>query len=312
MLRSMSHSLSFARGMTLATALAVPSCNTDLIPPLTGSDESSDSGGGTTFAPATADDTTTPPASTTSDTGLLDEESGPGMGGGECSFFEQDCQEGEKCVPWSELPDLVPDEIRCCPVQQPMVEAGDICSVAGYLGSCLDNCAPGTMCLDIDGDGEGVCQQMCTGSEEMPICGQKDEQCFIYYSGVPLCFRECDPLVQDCQSDKGCYPDAIAEGGTGFLCMPTVGDNGLGDYCWLLSACNPGMICATPDLLPDCYGDADDAGCCTDLCDITEEPDSCKDIHPDLECVAWYHQGAPPPSADLQNVGACVLPAGAG
>jgi hypothetical protein len=306
----MSHSLSIARGMTLATALAVPSCNIDLTPPETGSDESSE-GGGTTFVPTTVDDTVTPPDDTTSDTGTLDEESGPG-GGGECSFFEQDCQEGEKCVPWSELPDLVPDEIRCCPVEQPMVEAGDICSVSGYLGSCLDNCAPGTMCLDIDGDGEGVCQQMCSGSEEMPVCPQMDEVCFIYYSGVPLCFRECDPLVQDCQDDKGCYPDAIAEGGTGFLCMPTVGDNALGDYCWLLSACNPGMICATPNLLPECYGDADDAGCCTDLCDITEEPDSCKDIHPDLECVAWYHQGAPPPSADLQNVGACVLPAGAG
>lgn len=306
----MAHSSWSARWFVLAIVSLAPACADDA-PPLQG--ESSESGAGSTTFPSDTGQTSTPtPATGSGDTAVLDEDSGPGPSGGECSFFEQDCNEGEKCVPWSQLPDLVPDEIRCCPVQQPMVQAGDICQVAGYLGSCLDNCAPGTMCLDIDGDGEGVCQQMCTGSEEEPECGDMDEQCFIYYAGVPLCFRTCDPLVQDCPQDKGCYPDAIAEGGTGFLCMPTVGDNGLGDYCWLLSACNPGMICATPDLLPECYGNASDAGCCTDLCDITEVPDGCTDIHPDLECVAWYHQGAPPPSPDLANVGACVLPAGAG
>ena len=235
----------------LASALVVPSCNTDPAPP---EDATDDTGtGSTTFQPATGAETVAVVATTTTgETGVLDEDSGPGPGGGECSFFLQDCNEGEKCVPWSQLPDLVPDEIRCCPVQQPMVEAGDICSVAGYLGSCLDNCAPGTMCLDIDGDGEGVCQKMCEGSEEQPECPQQDDTCFIYYSGVPLCFRTCDPLVQDCPADKGCYPDAIAEGGTGFLCMPTVGDNGLGDYCWLLSACNPGMICATAHSSTNC------------------------------------------------------------
>jgi len=307
----MPHALSLARGLTLASALAALSCEVGS-PPGDSTDESSAEGSSssTTFQPVTGADTVTPPAST-SDTGVFDE-STAGPSGGECSFFDQDCNEGEKCVPWSELPDLIPDEIRCCPIQQPMVEAGDICSVSGYLGSCLDNCAPGTMCFDFDGDGEGVCQKMCDGSEEEPICPQKDDECFIYYSGVPLCFSTCDPLVQDCPPDKGCYPDAIAEGGTGFLCMPTIGDNSLGEYCWLLSACNPGMICASPDLLPNCFGNADDAGCCTDLCDITEVPDSCKDIHPDLECVAWYHQGAPPPSVELEDVGACVLPAGAG
>jgi hypothetical protein len=301
--------LSLVRWLPIVTLLVVPSC-TDILPGQDATEGPLESEeGGTTLLPGTGADTMVVAASTsTSETGVLDEDSGPGDGGGECSFFEQDCMEGEKCVPWSELPDLVPDDIRCCPVQQPMVEAGDVCSVSGYLGSCLDNCAPGTMCLDIDGDGEGVCQLMCSGSEEQPECPEMEQECFIYYSGVPLCFSTCDPLVQDCPADKGCYPDAIAEGGTGFLCMPTVGDSGLGDYCWLLSACNPGLLCATPDLLPTCFGDADDAGCCTDICDITEVPDPCLEIHPDLECVAWYYQGAEPPSVDLQNVGACVLP----
>ncbi len=295
--------------VALALGLALPSCKDVLPSEETGNsdddddDDDSNDSGGTTFVPLTSGD----PAegSTTQMEGGFDE-TGPGMGG-ECSFFTQDCNDGEKCVPWSELPDLIPDEIRCCPVQEPVAQAGDICTVQGYLGSCLDNCVKGTMCLDIDGDGTGVCQQMCGGEPEDPKCDDAEEECFIYYSGVPLCFSTCDPLIQNCPSDKGCYPDAIAEGGTGFLCMPTVGDNGLGDYCWLLSACNPGMICATPNVLPNCHGDADDAGCCTDLCDITE-PDACSEIHPDLECVSWYYGDLQPPSQELQNVGACVIP----
>ncbi len=228
--------------------------------------------------------------------------------GGECEYFEQDCPDGEKCVPWSALPDLVPDEQRCCPIGEPVAQPGDECAVEGYFGSCLDNCAAGSLCLDVDNDGEGLCQELCGGTPEQPECTDSDTECFVYFGGVPLCFYTCDPLVQGCQSNFGCYPDAIAEGGTGFLCMPTIGDNVLGDYCWLLAGCNPGMICAFPDLLPNCFGNAGDSGCCTDLCDITESPDGCTNIHPDLECVPWYHQGSPPPSADLQNVGACVLP----
>lgn len=277
----------------------------------------SSSGDGTTDATPSAT-TSGPIAEDTADvadesTGDSDEDTSAdetgNMSGGECDYFAQDCTEGEKCVPWSELPDLIPDAIRCCPIQEPPAEAGDTCSVAGHLGSCLDNCVAGTLCLDIDGDGEGTCQEMCHGSAEDPKCtNDHEDECFIYYSGMPLCFSTCDPLLQACPPDKGCYPDAIAEGGTGFLCMPTVGDQTLGEYCWLLSGCNPGMICATPDLLPNCFGDSDDAGCCTDLCDITESPDPCADINPDLECIPWYHQGAPPPSTNLKNVGACVLP----
>ncbi|MEM7159571.1 MAG: hypothetical protein AAF799_42420 [Myxococcota bacterium] len=287
--------------------VVLPACPEEDPPEQTTTEQSEDST--TTFSPATGSNT--PMADTVSEetSPTLDEETGKDPMGGQCDMFAQDCNEGEKCVPWSENADLVPDDIRCCPISQPEVQAGDICVVDGYFGSCMDNCTPGTICLDIDGDGEGVCQEMCGGEPDNPECENGiDDECFVYYGGVPLCFAKCDPLLQDCPSDKGCYPDAIAEGGTGFLCMPTVGDNPLGGYCWLLSNCNPGMICATPDLLPNCFGGAGDAGCCTDLCDITESPDPCQQLHEDMECVPWYYQGAPPPSTELQNVGACVLP----
>ncbi|MEM9458327.1 MAG: hypothetical protein AAGF11_29390 [Myxococcota bacterium] len=287
--------------LPLAAVLAVPSCTDDL--PSEDTSQTPEDDSGTTFLPATG----APSPTSTSETGSFDEETGNGQGG-QCDYFTQDCAEGDKCSPWSELADLIPDESRCCPIQEPVAQTGDTCVVDGHLGSCVDNCAAGNICLDIDGDGEGVCQDLCGGTAEDPECPDADEECFVYFGGVPLCFNTCDPLVQDCPSDKGCYPDAIAEGGTGWLCMPTIDDNTLGDYCWLLSGCNPGLICATPTLLPDCYGDADDAGCCTDVCDITEQPDPCKDVHPDLECTAWYFDGEVPPMAGLDKVGACVLP----
>lgn len=302
----MARLLSLVRWLPLAVVFAAPSCK-DPLPAGDATESNASDEAGTTLLPGTGADTVVAVSSSSSG-GTFDGDSGPGPGGGECSLFAQDCNEGEKCVPWSELPDLVPDEIRCCPIQAPLAQPGDLCTVAGYLGSCIDNCVAGSMCFDFDGDGEGVCQRMCAGTEDAPECPNLDDECFIYYSGVPLCFAKCDPLVQDCPSDKGCYPDAIAEGGTGFLCMPTIGNNGLGDYCWLLAACDPGMLCATPDLLPNCFGNATDSGCCTDICDITDVPDTCTDIHPELECVPWFHQGAEPPSAELMNVGACVLP----
>jgi len=291
-----------------AVALCVaPSCN-ETPPTQDPSETNDDSASGTTFVPSAGTNTPAGSSSGSPETGTFDESGDDGPIGGDCDLFAQDCIEGEKCVPWSEDADFVPDDIRCCPVEQPIAQAGDLCSVE-YLGSCIDNCAPGTMCFDIDGDGEGVCQELCGGTAEAPECSNgSDDECFIYYSGVPFCFAKCDPLVQGCPPDKGCYPDAIAQGGTGFLCMPTIGDQTLGEYCWLLAGCNPGMLCATPDVLPTCYGGATDAGCCTDLCDTTEVPDPCKEIHPDIECVPWYFQGAEPPSAELQNVGACALP----
>lgn len=221
---------------------------------------------------------------------------------GECSLFEQDCPDGDKCSVWSDEPDLTPDDIRCCPEVQNGGLQGEACSVQDYLGSCIDDCAEGHMCLDIDGDGMGQCERFCGGNPDNPEC-DFDETCFIYFSGVPFCFPQCDPLVQDCVDGTGCYPDD-SSAGTGFICMPTVGGGNLGDPCWLLSNCEPGFLCLSPDFVPDC---PTFAGCCTSLCDVTET-DTCDDIVTGTECVSWYYAGQTPPSADLQNVGACVIP----
>jgi len=260
----------------------------------------------TTGAATTTGTGTTAPGTESESTAAPDTSSGgadTGGQGGECSIWEQDCPEAEKCVPWSLEDDLVPDDIRCCPeVSNPGVP-GDECVVQDYFGSCIDDCIEGSLCLDLDGDSLGVCQPFCRGSAEQPIC-EIDEGCFIYFAGVPFCFPRCDPLVQDCPAGQGCYPGEEAVGGTDFLCMPTIGSAALGEYCWLLSNCDPGLICVTPEFFPGCDGLV---GCCTTMCD-TSEPDPCTAIDPALECVSWYVGGQQPPSPNLANVGACVIP----
>ncbi len=249
----------------------------------------------TTLASATQASTGLSAETSTTDDGTLDSE---------CSIWDQDCGPNEKCAPWSAEPDLLPDEVRCCPVEASPVQPGDECVVEGYLGSCLDNCALGSMCLDFDGDGMGTCQEFCSGSAAQPMC-EPDEGCFIYFAGVPFCFDICDPLAQDCAEGQGCYPDAQADGGTGFLCLPTIGASGPGGLCWLLSGCAPGLLCVTPDFVPGCN---ENFGCCTPLCDITESPDPCPAVDGALECVSWYVGGQAPPSAEYLNVGVCVIP----
>jgi hypothetical protein len=248
--------------------------------------------------------TTDPQPMSTSTGGEEDADSQDADGGAECDIYAQDCPTGEKCVPYSDQADLVPDDLRCCPIQgNEELQPGDSCMVQDYFGSCLDNCGVGSFCLDIDNDGQGTCQGLCGGSAENPDC-EVDETCFVYFKGTPMCFDNCDPLAQGCPEGQGCYPDAKAEGGTGFICLPSIGSNTFGDYCWLLSNCAPGYICVTPEYIPDCNSPV---GCCTPLCEVTEE-DNCSEFDPQLECVSWYLNGQTPPSVSLEDVGTCIIP----
>lgn len=293
-----------ARAASLGlVALAIAGCPTNSKQPV---EPGSTTGDATTTTDAVDPTTTTAPV-TTESTVAADTSSSTGDDGtidGECSIWDQDCAAGEKCAPWSAEADLIPDEIRCCPEDANAVQPGDDCVVEGHLGSCLDNCQLGSMCLDFDGDGMGTCAAFCQGSADNPQC-EPDQTCLIYFAGVPFCFDQCDPLLQECPEGDGCYPDEEAPGGTGFICLPTLGGTQAGGLCWLLSSCAPGLICVTPDFIPDCN---ENFGCCTPLCDTTEEPDPCPDVDPALACVSWYIGGQEPPDAAYQNVGACVIP----
>jgi hypothetical protein len=270
-----------------------------------GEDTTGDGGTtGTTGSTSTSTTTSTTTAATGDSTGGLDESGGGGM----CILWEPDqCPGQQKCMPWSELADQVPDDIICCDeVDNPGVD-GDPCQVTDYNGSCIDTCVDGTMCLIDDYDAlTGICRTFCQpgGSD----C-ENDHTCKNFFemimgaANVPLCMQKCDPLAQDCPLGTWhCIPDTPTPAGqSGFICVPppelTVG---LFEGCALANSCEKGNVCVTPDRLPDCQSPI---GCCTAFCSLADGDGPCQALDPNLQCVDWMS-----PDPAWQDIGACAIP----
>ena len=270
-------------GITEATG----SSNTD---PAATSDASSDAttsttGSATTGASATTgtDDPTTGTTGTGPDPNI------------ECDPGKQDCPDGEKCTPY------VKEENACC------VDATHCVPDTGakqFGDDCIrmndtDDCAQGLFCHGptSGSEGDGVCVVLCD-VDDPATC---DGTCYGWNDGaLPLCDVECDPLVQDCPNKHGCYP--ILSAGI-FVCIVEGYDESGGndgDACEVVQGCKPGLACQAADVLEGCEG----TDCCTPVCDITDDPDTCP---AEMEqCVSvWPEDNIPPNYAD---VGFCVIP----
>lgn len=248
-------------------------------------------------------------SSTTMDpTGTVDESSGDTAPEGECVLWNADeCGEDRKCMPYSTEADRIPDEIQCCDAVDDPAVAGDPCMAMDYNGSCLDNCAQGSMCLLDDEDTlSGHCREFCNPGQSQ--C-EPDQTCKSFFEllvgvpTVPLCMEKCDPLIQNCTPDNWhCIPDTPTESGqSGFLCSPPPPSTpkGLFDTCALANDCEPGLVCVTAQRVPDCGF----TSCCTAYCSLSEGNAACTTLHPDLRCVDWMS-----PDPDWQDVGACAIP----
>lgn len=212
-----------------------------------------------------------------------------------CDLFAQDCEPGEKCMPFGTTGTWT--ATGCFPVDPNPGAPGDVCDSPGGATSGADTCDIGAMCWDVDEDTEeGTCVPMCIGSQENPICADPDTSCAIANGGlIILCLPTCDPLLQDCDGDQGCYPVNDS-----FNCVPT-GTDEEGDTCEFINGCGLGLAClSTDDYGLGCLG----VGCCSSFCD-TDQPSDCPE--PTHECVAWYEEGMAPPGYD--NVGVCSVPA---
>ncbi|MCA9690122.1 MAG: hypothetical protein R3A51_16555 [Nannocystaceae bacterium] len=275
--------------------------------PTAGSDGStSETGASESSSASTASsDSTTDP--TGSDSGSSDGVPDSPVGGNTCSLLSQDCPEGEKCVPWNEDGGIFPTGVKCVQEFPNPDTIGSKCTVQQF-GSGEDSCEKGSMCLDLDNDGEATCIEFCMGDNQSDsYCMDNNYTCVeLFVPVVPLCFRKCDPLVQDCPDGEGCFMDAPMLGAEGFVCMPLVqnlspGGGVYGEGCIAMSNCVPGYSCVFAENVPDCNGNV---YCCTPWCNITEDQ-PCLEYDEKLNCIPWYTEGTAPPG--FEQVGICGI-----
>lgn len=221
-----------------------------------------------------------------------------------CDLWAQDCPAGEKCMPWASDDSASWDATRCTAVVSEPAQPGDACSVVGDAWSGIDDCALGSMCWAVDGDGVGTCVAFCGGSPDAPSCASDDQGCSISNGGVlVLCLPYCDPLAQDCPAASACYPEA-----RGFFCSPDASDDlgAFGDPCAYLNACDPGSWCAAPSDVPGC---ASTDGCCSAICDASDAGgDEAGATCPGVGqiCEPLWEPGTAPPGQSAY--GLCVIP----
>lgn len=222
-------------------------------------------------------------------------------GGGvsvECSVWDQDCDDGEKCAAWANDGGSSWNAARCVPVDADPVGPGETCTVEGSGTSGIDNCDAESMCWAVDTEtNEGTCVALCEGSPGAPTCAPEATACSIANNGVLiLCLPICNPIADECGEGQGCFPV-----GEFFQCAPVAGGGEPGDPCEFLNACDDGSACVNPTQVPGCDGN----GCCSSYCDLTAEDPGCL---AGQECLPWYEMGQEP-DACLEGIGFCGTPA---
>lgn len=140
-----------------------------------------------------------------------------GMTDHDCTPTWNDCPFGDKCMPWSASGDETWNDTRCSPIDDDPGRPGDSCIVEGSGHSGLDSCDRDTMCWDIDpATMAGTCVEMCTWTEDGPVCTQPGTSCFVGYDQtVQLCLPLCTPLAPDCPEGQGCFPNGLH-----YFCLP--------------------------------------------------------------------------------------------
>lgn len=216
----------------------------------------------------------------------------------QCDLFAQDCPTGSKCAPVGFCEATVWNGTTCAPLDPNPQQVGEPCTMQGSPSSGLDDCDIGLTCAFVDPDTlEGTCEDLCTGSEDDPICESDTDVCAELYDAAHLCLPGCNPLMDDC-TDGTCIP---AEGD--FACVWDGADLQPGEACEYLDDCTAGAVCAATGLTGDC---GDGFYCCTSVCDLNA-PDPSAACLPGQECAPWYRPGTVMPPQDA--IGVCTLPA---
>jgi len=215
----------------------------------------------------------------------------------ECTTWEENCPEGQKCMPYSNDGGSAWNDLKCVDITGEG-KPGEPCTVEGSPVSAMDDCQLHAMCWDVDPEtNEGVCTAFCSGNGESPTCEPKNTFCFLSGGGVlSLCLPTCNPLIQDCDDGTACYPAYNT-----FTCAPVAlpPEEGLdGDPCEYLNACQPGLMCINSEVYPNGCGGS--GGCCSRYCDLSDP--EC--LTPGTECIPIYEN----PTPEQENYGVCAVP----
>ena len=213
-----------------------------------------------------------------------------------CDPWLQDCPTGQKCAPYDEDEDGPTwDAFRCVALDPTPTTVGSSCQITGDYTSGEDDCELGAVCWEADlVTFEGTCVALCQGSPQSATC-DAGTHCTVLNDGVlNLCLPDCDPLAQDCEAGQTCIP--IPESDE-FICVLDAGgaEGQAFDTCEFLNACDPGLLCADPELASECSPSG--PGCCLPFCDVSAA-NTCPGV--DQECLPWFApMQAPPGKEDL-------------
>lgn len=211
----------------------------------------------------------------------------------DCDPYQQDCPEGEKCVPYG------PEngsgwENKCVPIMG-QGEPGDPC----WYVDATDDCGEGSVCWaveDVNGELVGTCHALCGGSPDNPECPDGSICAMGADSSLAVCTIPCDPLLQDCPNALGCYWTSFE-----FQCVTPTLDLPTGAPCGFINDCAIGHNCTAAEALPSCDGSA----CCAPFCELGLGDEQCEAL-PGTSCLPLASEGQAP--AGNEHVGLCISP----
>lgn len=271
---------------TATTTTTTTDATTDVTTTGTETDTTTSTTTTTTTDPTTSTTTDETTTGTTDPTGQVDD----------CDpQFDDSCPEGQKCTSYGVMPGDFWNGNKCVPIMGDDLP-GEECMILtpGDVPSGVDTCDLGAICLFAE---MGLCYEFCDENDQ---CNSIPGYCVQANDGfLPVCLYKCDPLLQDCPANQGCYRDTE---NNGFVCAdPDTGmSNGMDDdICEYDNQCLPGFNCLPAAVVANC--DQMSMGCCAPFCDTTMGPGQCADGE---ECVAALSD--PPP--EYMTVGLCALP----
>jgi hypothetical protein len=199
----------------------------------------------------------------------------------ECDVIDQDCADGEKCVPWANDGGDLWNANRCVAIEPEGSVPGEPCTVVNSPVSGVDSCDASSLCVNVDPKTlQGVCAPFCELGDDGPWCSDGAE-CMQSNDGtVAICLPTCDPLAFACADGEGCYLV-----GEAWYCLRVGAPV---QYVDMLPAhCEPGSTAIPLDSQSFCDPESD--VCCAQVCDI-DQP-ACA---PPYSCISIWETGGNP------------------